>query len=427
MTRFPLDTTGAVATTTTAHAPTAAPGDGQRRLFRLVGPANLALYLVVGAVPSVLLPLQVEAITPADKARNLAVVTAVGAVAAMLAAPVAGLVSDRTRSRFGRRAPWIVGGTLTSGLGLVGMGFANTIVQLVVAWTVVQILLNFAIGPLTAILPDRVPSAVRGTFATLAGAGSMVGILGGQIIGAGLSDHIRAAYLVLPGLALVGVTLFVVLCPDRSSQDLARAPFSWRTFWQAFWVNPVQHPDFFWGFFARLLVLAGYFVIASYQLYVLQDYVHLSHDHAVSLVPVLGLVGLVGILTSMSVTGPLSDRVGRRKPFVVIASVVMGVGFIVPLVAPTVAGVVVYAFVVGLGFGCYQAVDAALMADLLPSESSHGKDLGVLNIAATLPQTIGPAVGGFVVVQLGYHGLFPVALVLALLGALAVLPIRSAR
>jgi MFS family permease len=87
----------------------------------------------------------------------------------------------------------------------------------------------------------------------------------------------------------------------------------------------------------------------------------------------------------------------------------------------------IYAFINGLGFGAYMSVDGALMSEVLPSKSDFGKDLGVLNIAATLPQTLGPAIAGVIVLTLGYHGLFPIGAVIALVGAVAIIPIKSVR
>ena len=320
----------------------------------------------------------------------------------------------------------MLGGTLVTGLALVGMGFANGVVQLVIAWTIVQIVLNFVISPLTAILPDRVPSAVRGAFATVSGIGLMVGAVGGQAFGAAFASHIQAAYLILPGIALICITLFVIFCRDESSKDAPREPFSLMTFLRTFWVSPIKHPDFFWGFMGRLLLFTGYFIISGYQLYILQDYIGLGKG-AVALIPVLGLISLASIVISTSVAGPLSDKIGRRKPFVIAASVVMGVAFFVPVFMPSVTGMIIYTALTGIGFGSYQAVDSALMSELLPSKDSFAKDLGVLNIAATLPQTIAPVLGGAVVLSLGYVALFPIGLVLAVLGAAAIIPIKSVR
>src|SRR6478672_12096455 len=138
-----------------------------KRLFGFSVPLFVSVYLIVGAIPGVLLPLQVAGIDEANKVGNLALITGIGAIVAMIASPIAGLISDRTRSRFGRRAPWLVVGALTTGLTLVGMSFANGVVQLVIGWSIAQLFLNVLISPLSAIMPDRVPAPRRGAFSAL--------------------------------------------------------------------------------------------------------------------------------------------------------------------------------------------------------------------------------------------------------------------
>jgi MFS family permease len=336
------------------------------------------------------------------------------------------MLSDRTRSRFGRRAPWMLLGALATALSLIGIGSANGLVQLTVAWVITQVTLNLLISPMTAILPDRVPTAIRGTFATLVGLGTMLGSVLGQAAGAGLSSNIHTAYLVLAGVLVLVVTGFVLFARDTPSEDLPRDPFSWRVFLRTFWVDPRKHPDFAWGFLNRLLLYTGFFLVYGYQLYVLQDYIGLG-DRAVNAVPVLGGIMVVAVLIAAAISGPLSDRLGRRKPFVLTAGLLMACALVIPFLLPTLAGMMIYMALAATGFGLYMAVDSALMSQVLPTAADHGKDLGVLNIAATLPQTIAPFIGGALVVSLGYRALFPVAIVLAVAGALAVLPIKSVR
>lgn len=390
--------------------------------------ANIGIFMIWGAVPGILLPLQVQGIVgDSNKAGALALVATIGAFAAMLAQPVAGMVSDRTRSRFGRRAPWMVAGVLIGGLALVGMGAANGLMQLAIAWVIVQIAYNFAQGPLSAILPDRVPSAVRGTFSALAGLGLMIGALGGQIVGAQFAKALPAGYLTFAGLAVVFIVLFVVFNPDRSNKGEPKSPFNFVVFLKTFWVSPRKHPDFFWGFTGRLLLYAGYFMVTGFQLFILQDYIGLK-DQAVAVVPLLGLINLAGIIIATLIGGPLSDKLGRRKIVVIAAGVVLAVSLVFPLIMPTVTGMMIFSFVSGLGFGAYQSVDTALMIEVLPSKDDFAKDLGVLNIAATLPQTLAPGLAGIIVIAFsGYAALFPIGIVIALVGAFAVLPIKSVR
>ncbi len=402
------------------------PVTGVGRLLGWIIPANLGIFLIWGAVPGILLPAQITAqFGEADKVANLAIVMTIGAFFAMLTQPIAGQVSDRTRSRFGRRAPWIFIGALAGGLALVGLAFANSLVGVVIAWTLVQITYNFAQGPLSAVMPDRVPLKRRGTFATLSGIGLMVGALGGQVVGSVFLGSITAGYVTFAVFALVILTLFIVFNPDYSSKELEREPFKFVDFLRTFWVNPVKHPDFFWALTGRLLLYTGYFAVTGYQFFLLTDYFGIADPGSV--IPVLGLISLAGILIATILSGPLSDKVGRRKPFVFASSAVTGIAFLLPWAWPDLTAWMIMTFIAGLGFGMFQAVDTALMSEVLPSAKSFAKDLGVVNIAATLPQTLAPGVAGAIVLTFGYAGLFPVAIVLSVLGAFAVWPIKAVK
>lgn len=400
-----------------------------RRLLIWLMPTNFSIFILWGAIPGILLARQVIGFFPTDEnaqVGNLAIVTTVGAIAAMAAQPIAGAISDRTRTRFGRRAPWMVAGALIGGLSLIGMSLANTVATLVIAWSCVQIAYNFVQGPLSAILPDRVPEQVRGTFSAVLGAATMLGAIGGQVVGASLANNIGAAYAGLAGFTLVMVTLFVVFNPDRSSAGDARVPFELKDFLRTFWVSPVKHSDFFWAFLGRLLLYTGYFSVLGYQLFLLRYYVGIEDlDAATAFVPVLGLLQLVGLLPATLIAGPLSDRIGKRRIFVFISSAIVGLGLIVPWVMPTATGMMIMAVVCGIGFGAFGSVDQALMTQVLPSAESFAKDLGVVNIAATLPQTLAPAIGGAIVLAFGYAGLFPVGIALSIAGAFAVYMIKS--
>lgn len=397
-----------------------------RSLFGWILPTNISIYLLVGAVPGILLPIQVSAIDAENDVANLAIITGVGAFAAMIMAPIAGIISDRTRSRFGRRTPLMVLGALIAGLGLIGLGLQNGIAQLAIAWAIVQLAINLVISPLSAILPDRIPSAIRGAFATLFGIGMMVGGLGGQVLGSLLVTNMAAGYALLAGIVVVGVVLFVIFVRDPSSADRVNPPLDIVALLRSFWVNPVAYPDFFWGFTGRFLLYTGYFIATGYQLYLLRDYIGLGADAAAT-IPLLGFISITAIIIATAISGPLSDRLGRRRIFVFVSAIFMAVALVVPLALPTLPGMMVFSLISGLGFGVFQAVDTALLSEVLPSSDSYGKDLGVLNIAATLPQTIAPFLGGAVVLAFGYVGIFPIGIVLVFAGGAAVYFIKSVR
>ena len=83
----------------------------------------------------------------------------------------------------------------------------------------------------------------------------------------------------------------------------------------------------------------------------------------------------------------------------------------------------------GVGFGMYMAVDLALVVDVLSGHGSVAKDLGVLNIAGALPFAIAPAVAPAVLAAGGgsYSILYAVAAACAVVGAVAILPVRQVR
>lgn len=117
---------------------------------------------------------------------------------------------------------------------------------------------------------------------------------------------------------------------------------------------------------------------------------------------------------------------GRRKPLVILSSCVIAAASLTIGLFPTWPGAIVGATVLGIGFGAYQAVDFALVTQVLPRAEDRGKDMGVINIANSLPQVIAPALAyPFVVFLGGYVSLYIAAAVIGLFGAVFVTRIRS--
>jgi Na+/melibiose symporter-like transporter len=97
--------------------------------------ANLAVWMGFFTPIQLLLPEQLEDVAGDDgKVGALGLVTGVGALVAVVATPLAGALSDRTTSRFGRRLPWLVGGTLLGALALVVLSRQSTVVGVLFGW-----------------------------------------------------------------------------------------------------------------------------------------------------------------------------------------------------------------------------------------------------------------------------------------------------
>jgi MFS family permease len=140
---------------------------------------------------------------------------------------------------------------------------------------------------------------------------------------------------------------------------------------------------------------------------------------------VLILVYLGGVVITAVASGVISDRTGRRKLPVTISGLVMAVAAILLALWPRWPAVIAAAAIMGLGFGVYLSVDAALVTQVLPSAAGRAKDLGLINIANTGPQVLAPAIAAPLVSELGYRALYLSVAVITVLGSAFVRRIRS--
>ncbi|WAA65696.1 MFS transporter [Microbacterium oxydans] len=422
--------TGVIATEPPAAGEPAASPPANKRLLPSMLIAGLTLFASYAGLLGILLPTQIQVIFGEEgQEANLAIVTTVSFIFTLFAQPLAGALSDRTRSRLGRRAPWMLAGSLIGGILLLGMGSLTQLVWITVFWVVIQVALNFLQAPLTTITADRFPRSKRGGASAMLGIGMQVGGMIGVMIASALAAQFGVAYSVFGVVVIVSTVLFVVVNRDWSSKNAAVEPFAWGAFFKGFWVNPRKHPDFAWAFAARFLLILGYFVVSTYQLYMLQKYIGLSLPEAQGAVLTLTLVAFVPTLLAIGVSGWWSDKVGRRKVFIYVSSVIMAIGFVMPLVMPNMTGMIVMSVINGIGFGVYMAVDAALMTEVLPNASgAAAKDLGILNVATNIPQAMSPSIALLIISTMGgYAMLFVFAIVFVILAAIATAPIKGVR
>jgi len=229
-----------------------------------------------------------------------------------------------------------------------------------------------------------------------------------------------AAFLVVAAIPLVR------LVRDEPLPKAFRPRFAWGDFLRGFYVDPRKHPDFGWAWITRFLVGLGNSIGTLYLLYFLQDAVHYASPE--DGVFVLILIYTACLLVTAIAGGIWSDRVKRRKAFVMVATVIMACGALVLAFVQTWEAAMVAAAIMGAGYGTYLAVDQALITQVLPTARDRAKDLGVINIANSLPQVLGPALAGPVIACLGgYPTLYALTAGVTLLGAVFVQPIRSVR
>ncbi len=386
--------------------------------------ANIGILMVLITPLNNLLPRYTDAITGGlGKEAALAWVSGLGAVAAMVFNPLAGAFSDRTVSRFGRRRPWIVAGALGAATLMVVMSYQESILGLAILWFLVLAAANVAFSAMTAYIPDQVPVDQRGLVSGFVGLAQVLGVVIGVALVSYVVPDLQQGTWLVAGVMLVMLIPMVVFIPDARLPRQVIPPFHWGRFWSGFWVSPRLYPDFAWAWITRFLVWLGTSLATIYLLFYLKDFLNYPQPEQ-GQTTLIGLYGLGTIVTAV-IGGRLSDKSGKRKIYVIVASIVMGLSVLILALVPNFGAACLGAFLLGTGYGVYLAVDQALITQVLPAAEDRARDLGVINIANTMPQILAPVLAAPLVTLLGYPALFGATAVVMVAAGILVRFIRS--
>jgi MFS family permease len=354
-----------------------------------------------------------------------------GSVFAVLTNPIVGMLSDRTASRWGRRRPWYVAGAILTVLNLLVMAYAPSLLVVAVGYIVLQVPINMLHVALAAIMPDQIPVRQRATISALAaGPAILLGGLFGQILVAQIFKTIPTAYISLAISIAIMATLFLFVLrepplPQKHTQPLRMKQVSGM-------LSPLLHRDFALVWVARCLIFLGYTTVVTYMFYYLQDAVHYTQmfpgQTTAQGVSLFFATNTIAIILASVVGGIVSDKLMRRKSFVIGASFLIMAGLLLYAFFPIWTMVLVATGVIATGMGVFFAVDLALASQVLPEVADRGKDMGIVMIATYVPIVISPLVAGLALGLLhSYLTLFVILSVAALVAAVLILPIKSVR
>lgn len=388
---------------TIATAASSQPQTGPR-FWRLNG-INLFWFASQGLwnATYVLLAVAASLIAPRSKELVVGQATALGGVLAVVVPVAVGWLSDRTSSRFGRRTPWIVGGTV---LNLAGFGlliWSGSVPALLFAYVVFQLGNNASEAAFAAVIPDVVPQEARGGASGLLNTASILGtvtclaltVVLLKVFGS-TSTGVNAAWAAIAVLLAACLAVSMVLLrepPHRSLRRPRSAPGPAAVLaGLAALLKPLRDRDFRWVLLTRILQTLGIWTILPFVAFYFQDVVKADNYGATSSLWLLCVLA-GGILPALA-CGILSDRWGRRKLFVYVSSGLQAAVSCVLLLTLVRDVWVLYALGVlfGVGFGAYSAVDWALACDVLPDrEHSAAGGMALFHVAYTLPQVFAPA------------------------------------
>jgi MFS family permease len=405
----------------------------QRVLWCLL-PATTAAFATFNGVAQILLPAQVQHIDPAAKVANLALLATSATLTSLIALMVGGALSDRTYSRWGRRAPWLILSAVAAAIFLAILGSRTSLPGVAVFYLLTWFAGNVYLGALTPVMVDRVPENRRGMASAVVGLGVPLGILAGVNFVARVSQG--TGYILLAVFLLATTALLVTCAREPSSVGLRPAKNELRdaapgTIWARSLASlaSFRSADFTYAFLGRALILLSFNMLVSFQFYLLQDYIgvkNLPQRSPAVAIGILTMYQTAGWIIATAVAGWLADRLDRNKMFVGICSVGVAVAMLIPMWSPTWLGMIFFQTLFGIFFGTYYSVDLALISLVLPHKEAAGRDMGIMNMAH-LSQLVAPGIAGALILRFGYPSLFALCMVAAAIGGVLVFRIRGVR
>jgi MFS family permease len=393
----------------------------------------LGTYFVVTPVYTILLQVQISQAVASHDTQNLVtgIATGIGGFLAMVIPPLVGHYSDRLHSRWGRRKPILVAGTLGVVLCLVLMRLAGSLPAIVIAFALVVATINVAGAAYVAVIPDTVHDAETGRASGFLGlfvqAGSVLSLI--TLLLMSRQHQLLNTYWIL--IAVLILTLLPSLWAMGNAEE--KRPAAWAPLDLKKFLKPLWTGDFGWATFTRFLNTSAFYATLPFLLFSFRDL--LKVPDPANFTAIFELLVTATAIPLAIACGWLSDRYGRKR-FVyasgAISSLVLLTFMLGPIISPTV--MLLLGVVYGIGYGTYTAVDWALCLDTLPDKENPAKDLGLFHVADALPRVGIPLLAGVVLylfnqVQplLGYRAIFLMAVVLYIASAVFVSRIRSVR
>jgi MFS family permease len=407
------------------------PGAG---FLALLGLAAIGANMAVLVSAILTLSLKSAAIDPAHQTTILSIAVGVSGLFALIGYPVFGRLSDRTTSRLGRRKPFLLLGAALIGVGAVATLLGSTTLALTVAQVITTLGGTATIVAATSVIPDQFAPGRRGAPSALVGLSAPLGALLGLFIAQAVAPNLTLMILLPAGIGAIGIVSFALVLKDHRLDAADRPRFELVDFITTFWVSPLKHPNFAWAWWSRLLIFFGVAAVNAYQAFYLIIVQHIAPDQVASKIFLATLVLTVISMIFAPIAAKVSDRIGRRKPFVIVAAVIFAIGLGVVATADSYDQFLLAIAIVGLGQGVSFAVALALVTEVLPDPASAAKDLGIMNLANNLPSSIVPAVapallaiGASATQPQNFSALFLAGAVAGLIGAALIVPIRRVR
>jgi len=398
-----------------------------KKTIALVLVAAAGMYIMMLTL-STALSLRIASVAPDGKEAALGAAVSISALLLLVAIPLGGALSDRTTSRFGRRRPWIVGMLVPALVAMAVIGLTNSVPIIVAAYIVGITCAQVGFNAYAVIPVEGIPDNMRGRVMGLMGMFGALAMSAGSYLAAALVGVPLAMMTVPVVLALVLSLplLFLYKDPAKSAADVPALNVA--SLFKGFIVDPRKHPDFGWVWLARFLAGVAMTGMFTYFIYFMMDGLGMPIQQAGANARMLSLASAPVSVLFFTISGWLSDKLGRRKPFVVGSALLMALALIVAGTSHSFEQFLVAWIIFSMGMAIYLTVDLALCAAVLPNAQDTGKDMAVFGLALSIPNIVVPLIAPAVLASGGGHNyllLWGICAAACALGAFAVLRVKG--
>lgn len=379
------------------------------------------------------LSIRLQALAPGHE-EYLGYITGAGAGWVVLTAPFFGVLSDRTRTRIGRRKPFTIGGMLVGIVALFVMATAPSVFVLGVGWVLAQAGWGQVLASLTNRTADRLPEQQRGKVAGLIGFATQVAPVLGVVAAGSFASNALLLFLVPGAIGVVLTLLFILFVGEPDSRRMKFPPLSIGSTLKKFVFNPRQYPDYGWNWLGRFFFYFGLSLNTTFTAFFFAQRLDLTLTAVAGLIAVVSVGGILTTTLGAIGGGFLSDKLRRRRVFVFLSGILFALGAVVMAFSYDLPLLIAGSLISSIGVGMFSAVDQALLLDVLPErETDAGRFMGITGFATSVPQAVAPllapvflllsATGG----EKNYTILYLLAGVCTLIGGFLATRIKSVR
>lgn len=370
------------------------------------------------------LAVRLDQLSP-GRADLLGYILGIGAAATLIVAPLTGILSDRTRSRWGRRRPFTVIGIALGLAGVPTMAFAPNLVVLAAGWVLSTVGWNTAGGSVGNWQADRLPAQQRGKVSGMTGLAMQISPVVGIILVGTVRAETLLVFAIPAAFGLVLAGLFVFFAEDPDSRRFEHPdPLTMGRVVRSYAFNPRAFPDFAWNWVGRFVFFLGLTFTTSFSVFFFAQRLGVPVPDVANFQAITAALSIITALVGSLGGGWLSDKMRRRKPLIVTGAMVFAAGCTVSAFAGDVPTLLVGTLIASLGIAIFAAVGQALTLDVLPNrETEAGRYMAIILFAQKIPGVLAPAVAPMILTVGGGENFFALYLVgaaLALIGGVTI-------